>query len=738
MKVQKRIGIIMSKVYKEINTSLLSGILEQAYAHGFSAYVYSLSIRDENSNLTHGERNLLKLINFSQLDGMIYLPYTLSSIDSTKYIDQFLTEQCPLPVVSVKLESNQFPNVWYDDRKEFEEIVTHLIEVHGCRKIHCLTGQEFQEVSLHRLAGYQDAMNKAGLPYTEDDITFGDFWMYSAQQLAEEFAAGVRELPDAVVCANDIMASSLCDALAKNGISVPDQILVTGYDGSLEAGIHTPAITTYSTSWRQLGRNAMCALYEQMTGEQMKPLAISSGELFCRESCGCSSTDTRKHDDYSFNFQRLEDNYIDSNLSAQLLTAESLQSFVKRTYHMTFAFLKLEHCDNEMYTICLCEDWDKTEMDGYTRSFRTDGYSDRMLWIDFYGNRHHFPTLQMVPDDRLTLSEPSVTFFTALHFQKHCFGYSLLTLKGIADGFNQHYQRFCCEVSNGLEFLCTRNELKSLAYRRYLSQIRDELTGLYNRSSFPWQWTELQKTAHQFDSERFVLGFSVVGLRRIKENYGSIEMDKLLVSFAEIMQNFCHNQEKCFRAGEGEFLLIGCQKPDAPHHDSLIQKISIQFEQCCRALNYTFRLRLQHIMITDCSSLEDGEAVLQMVMDQLQNSQTSIMTYSEQMHYDDLAALRNDIYQHPEREWSVTHCCQKLNISPSYFQRIYRNAFGVSCAHDIQNSKLEYAKKLLLNTSDTLQTIARKCGYDYSHFMRTFKKEIGMTPTEYRRGKNAT
>jgi len=104
------------------------------------------------------------------------------------------------------------------------------------------------------------------------------------------------------------------------------------------------------------------------------------------------------------------------------------------------------------------------------------------------------------------------------------------------------------------------------------------------------------------------------------------------------------------------------------------------------------------------------------------------------MHYDDLAALRSEIYQFPERDWSIAACCRKLSISPSYFHRIYRSTFGVSCTQDILKSKLDHAKKLLLSTTDTLQIIAQKCGYDYSHFMRTFKKEVGMTPTEYRRG----
>ena len=75
-----------------------------------------------------------------------------------------------------------------------------------------------------------------------------------------------------------------------------------------------------------------------------------------------------------------------------------------------------------------------------------------------------------------------------------------------------------------------------------------------------------------------------------------------------------------------------------------------------------------------------------------------------------------------------------LSVSQSYFLKIYRACFGTSCAHDIQHSKLAYAKKLLLQTDMILQDIAERCGYDYSHFMRLFKKEVGMTPTAYRKG----
>ena len=83
-------------------------------------------------------------------------------------------------------------------------------------------------------------------------------------------------------------------------------------------------------------------------------------------------------------------------------------------------------------------------------------------------------------------------------------------------------------------------------------------------------------------------------------------------------------------------------------------------------------------------------------------------------------------------------CSDRLNVSVTYFQKIYRRTFGVTCMQDIQKSKLDYAKKLLIHTNDTLQIIAERCGYDYSHFMRLFKKETGITPTEYRKGRNSS
>ena len=103
-------------------------------------------------------------------------------------------------------------------------------------------------------------------------------------------------------------------------------------------------------------------------------------------------------------------------------------------------------------------------------------------------------------------------------------------------------------------------------------------------------------------------------------------------------------------------------------------------------------------------------------------------------HYTVLNELRERIYRNPQLKWSVDAMAADVNMSRSYFQHIYREIFGVSCISDVINGKIEKAKEILSETSCTVSQAAAMCGYDNEeHFMRQFKKLVGVTPTAYRK-----
>lgn len=106
----------------------------------------------------------------------------------------------------------------------------------------------------------------------------------------------------------------------------------------------------------------------------------------------------------------------------------------------------------------------------------------------------------------------------------------------------------------------------------------------------------------------------------------------------------------------------------------------------------------------------------------------------EIMHYDELSALRSKIYNNPSGDHSIKNLSEKLMMSQSYFQHLYKQIFGVSVIADVINSRIEHAKYLLSSTDFSVGQVATECGYKTDvHFMRQFKELAGLTPSQYRR-----
>lgn len=115
-------------------------------------------------------------------------------------------------------------------------------------------------------------------------------------------------------------------------------------------------------------------------------------------------------------------------------------------------------------------------------------------------------------------------------------------------------------------------------------------------------------------------------------------------------------------------------------------------------------------------------------------SRRNIVQSSSEPHYSALIELREKIYRNPQLRWNVDSMSADVNMSRSYFQHVYREIFGVSCMTDVITGKIEKAKELLSETGCTVSQVAAMCGYDNEeHFMRQFKKIVGVTPMGYRK-----
>jgi len=106
----------------------------------------------------------------------------------------------------------------------------------------------------------------------------------------------------------------------------------------------------------------------------------------------------------------------------------------------------------------------------------------------------------------------------------------------------------------------------------------------------------------------------------------------------------------------------------------------------------------------------------------------------ETLHHDKLIKIRELILSRPEQNWSINELAKSANLSPTYFQVLYRRTFGTSCINDKIQARVSRAQELLLSTDHTVKEISNILGYSVVyHFIRQFKKNVGLSPNVFRK-----
>ena len=106
-------------------------------------------------------------------------------------------------------------------------------------------------------------------------------------------------------------------------------------------------------------------------------------------------------------------------------------------------------------------------------------------------------------------------------------------------------------------------------------------------------------------------------------------------------------------------------------------------------------------------------------------------------YQDQLQLLRLKMENSINEPHSIQEYAQKLNISASYFQYLYKNLFGISFQQDLIRLRVERAKFVITTSNLPLEQVAEICGYTNEvHFYRQFKKLTGCSPARFRKKVN--
>jgi LacI family transcriptional regulator len=134
----------------------------------------------------------------------------------------------------------------------------------GCRTFAFIGSRTVDSSAGERLAAYRRAVTKID-PDGAQRVVLGDYTLDSGAEAAQRLLAD-GALPDAIVCAADIIALGVIATLRTAGVSVPGEVSVTGFDDIGFAAVSAPPLTTLRQPADEIGAEAVQLLGDRQNG----------------------------------------------------------------------------------------------------------------------------------------------------------------------------------------------------------------------------------------------------------------------------------------------------------------------------------------------------------------------------------------------------------------------------------------------------------------------------------------
>lgn len=225
-----------------------------------------------------------------RLDGLVVASASIGNYVDPERVVRFLEDFRPLPIVTIGLPAGDHPAILSESVAGLTEVVTHLVHVHGHRRVAFLAGPAGAPDAVARLEAFHTALRALGIEPEARLVLRGDFTFGSGERAAAAIDAS-RGLPfDAVVAANDDSALGFLQGMARRGFTCPRDFALTGFDDLPGARFSSPSLTTVNQSLYHQGWAAGERLLARLSGNEPDAGAPISCAVVYRRSCGCSET----------------------------------------------------------------------------------------------------------------------------------------------------------------------------------------------------------------------------------------------------------------------------------------------------------------------------------------------------------------------------------------------------------------------------------------------------------------
>ena len=555
---RKTIGVILCDVSSHYQEQVCHTITSYAREIGYNiAYFTYFTCYGIDTRNGRGETNIIHLIPYEKLDAIIICHDTIVNPAALSKIWESVEKRCSCPVVTLRHDAEKYPCVLVRQEHMIEQLVYHFTDEHHKKRIAFMSGPFDHPDSKERLEDYKRGLANRNIPYDESLVFEGDFWNKKAKEAADYFTMELDEMPEAIICANDYMATSLSNELISKGFLIPDDITVSGFDDIWESSIYMPPITTVSVPVEEMSRRAVRLIEHMWQGKEIERVNYLDASVVIRNSCGCQT----------FSMQAMLAKRV-----RQVKEHSRIQELIQAN---TYMFVDLSDIDN---------------LDGIENRVRLLDYSDKHVRNFFIclgeGKGTHYPkyrsagagfakkskavgavmnrksieteifdTSDLLPAEAVEPG-PMIYYFFPLHNNQYSFGYFAVSYEGVY-GIDKVFENWLAILGNALETIRIKQKNQGLLQELNNLYVHDALTGLYNRRGFDSISQICYSKAKKEKAGLAIIAIDMDNLKVVNDRFGHMNGDLALKTIGKAMEQAAKKEDACARVGGDEYNVVG-------------------------------------------------------------------------------------------------------------------------------------------------------------------------------------
>jgi DNA-binding LacI/PurR family transcriptional regulator len=279
----RTIGVVVTTIADLFAAGVVAGIETVAGDHGYSVFLANSNADPER------EIRVVRTFEERRVDGIIVTASRVGALHLP------LLSRMKVPIV---LLNNQHPSgfvhsVMIENATASYEATRHLVEL-GHRRIAYIGDRNGRQSDTERFGGYRHALDVGQIPFQPELVVYGNATPESGREAMVKLLQA-PEPPTAVFCYDDMTALGAIREIHANGMRVPGDISVVGFDDLSIAEFTEPPLTTIRQPMAQMGRLAMEAVLDLLGGSGSSHEIRVRGELIVRASTAAlkAQDDTR-------------------------------------------------------------------------------------------------------------------------------------------------------------------------------------------------------------------------------------------------------------------------------------------------------------------------------------------------------------------------------------------------------------------------------------------------------------